>query len=243
MVLHDRPHHDDMYSRVDALVDRVFALPHDPQNMLAGARAAARALGLHPAPVARRRGGPGLVATGVPRGRSATTPGALAGAAIAMVCAARRGAPAMLELTWALGDREASTRAQAYLSGLCRVSERMRTLHGVSLHRTLAFGLAPTGALTGEQVVRLEHAGVVVRQVGVRGPLGALVHPFARVDELTGSSPGKGFAFCLAQTDPGTSCAECGLCFERPELAVVFDPERDRGELAELSLGWLLERV
>jgi hypothetical protein len=242
MVLHDTPHHD-IYARIGALIDRVFALPHDPGAMLASAHAAARALGLHPVPVARRVHGTGLMTTGAPGPRSATTLGALAGAAIAMVCAARRGEPARLELTWALGDREASTRAQAYLSGLCRISERMRTLHGVSLHRTLAFGLAPAGALTGEQVVRLEHAGVVVRQVGVRGPLGALVHPFARVDELTGSSPGKGFAFCLAQTDPGTSCAECGLCFERPELAVVFDPERDRGELAELSLGWLLERV
>ena len=243
MVLHDRPHRNDMYARIDALVDKVFALPHDPKTMLASACAAAHALGLYPAPVARRRGGPGLMTTGVPNPSSATTLGALSAAAIAMTCSARRGEPAMLELTWALGDQEGSTRSRAYVSGLCRVSARMRTLHGIALHRTLAFGIAPAGALTGDQVVRLEHAGVVARQLGVHAPLGALVHPFARVEELTSQEPGTGFAFCRAQTDPGTSCAECGLCFTAPELAVVFDPERDRGELAELDLAWLLEGV
>lgn len=68
----------------------------------------------------------------------------------------------------------------------------------------------------------LRRAGISVRYSDVLGRNGAVVYPHDRIAELRAQTD-RPVAKCPAQLRD-VSCAECGLCWTRPDVVIAFDP-------------------
>jgi hypothetical protein len=225
-----------------------------PGGLIGKARRRAHELGFAPNPLGNRASKLGLMATYRPldttcparcpmRGRgcyaeqghvdlaqrraSARLDASLSAAAIAMVLAVRYRQVARLHVS---GDfaTDGDGLDTAYLSGLCALSARIRH-HGIPPSRTLAYGYTHVDpALMGDWFARLSSSGIQLRASGVvgveGGGAGALVHPFEGLDRLRARYPGARLAKCRAQLDDITQCVDCKLCWERPDLTIVFEP-------------------
>ena len=225
-----------------------------PGGLIGKAKQRARALGFAPNPLGNQASKLGLMATYRPlattcparcpmRGRGCYAEqgrvglaqrratdrldASLSAAAISMVLAARYRQVARLHVSGDFATRDDGLD-EAYLSGLCAIAGRIRH-HGVPASRALAYGYTHVDPrVMGEWFGRLGRAGIVLRASGVVddevGAPGAIVHPFEGMEGLRERYPGARFAKCRAQLDDIIQCVDCKLCWERPDLTIVFEP-------------------
>lgn len=77
----------------------------------------------------------------------------------------------------------------------------------------------------GEWHERLALAGIRIRFSDQLGHDGVIVAPFDLVEQLRERHPGLTLAKCPAQLSKDTyNCIDCKLCWEKPEVVIVFQP-------------------
>lgn len=143
-------------------------------------------------------------------------------ALVAMVLAARLETVARLHVSGDLTRDDQVDRA--YVAALEQLGRYLRAQ--LELTGPLAWTYTHlTPAQLGPWHERLKAAGIVVRFSDQLGHDGVIVAPFSEVPELRLRHPGQRLAKCLAQlTDDRIPCASCKLCWERPDLTIVFRP-------------------
>lgn len=151
-------------------------------------------------------------------------------AMIAIVSAHRQGTGYRLHVSGDFGTGDRVDRE--YVLGLAHAVEALRA-HGIAAPGWSYTHFGPDVFETSR--LRLLRAGIVVRYSDRVGPLGAIVAPFDRVPSLRRST-GARVVKCPAQVSDAT-CAECRLCWERPELTIAFDPHGpSRRKVAALAV-------
>jgi hypothetical protein len=140
-----------------------------------------------------------------------------------MAWAALTGRPCRLHVSGDLGRTWGEARP--YVAGLIAVVGAVRARFGpVEVWTYTHLPRTPEGeALVGQ----LRAAGIAVRWSDTMGHNGAIVMPFERVPafrrKVRGEFAGPVIAKCPAQLR-STTCAECRLCWTRPDLTIAFDP-------------------
>ena len=146
---------------------------------------------------------------------------ALRGAAGAMAWAAMTGRPCRLHVSGDLG--RSWDEARPYIAGLIAVVQAVRATFGpVDVWTYTHLPYTTDGAAL---VDMLATAGIHVRWSDRTGYNGAIVVPFERVASMRqrGRVGAPVIAKCPAQLRD-TTCADCRLCWQRPDLTIAFDP-------------------
>ena len=120
-------------------------------------------------------------------------------------------------------DRDDSVR---YLTELARGMDALRLAlrnAGRDIPRTMAWTYTHhEGDWVDGWVSLMSRLGLHIRRSDHYGVNGAVVHPFDDIGSARARSTAP-VAKCPAQLRD-TTCAECRLCWERPEVAIAFDP-------------------
>ena len=135
-------------------------------------------------------------------------------AMVAMVAAVRSGRLARLHVS---GDfaTPAGTVDVVYIQELIDLARTIRTLYGLTGPVAWSYTHFKPIEFVAYRLA-LAEAGIVVRYSDHDAPGGAIVKDFASF------RAGNGRAKCLAQVSDA-NCNTCRLCWERPDLTVVFD--------------------
>jgi hypothetical protein len=82
-------------------------------------------------------------------------------------------------------------------------------------------------AVIGQWLARLRDVGIAVRRSDYSGRWGAVVvRSFGAADMASARAGARlPVAKCRAQTAEGATCAECRLCWERPDVVIAFRPD------------------
>lgn len=146
-------------------------------------------------------------------------------AAIGMTWAARVGKKCRLHVS---GDFVAHGRIDhRYIAQLGIVCDNMRLVAdqaGVDVGEKLAWTYCHIPEPTFAPYKRyLDRKGIHVRLSDHIGVDGCIVCDFALLDRIKSHLPRK-CVKCPAQLSHAITCDQCGICWERPEYIVVFDP-------------------
>lgn len=153
---------------------------------------------------------------------------ALVAAAATMSWAANTGRVARLHVS---GDMGAGSQPDAaYVDGLIAIAHEINDTRGTPRGTVRAWTY--THHTDGPWVARLREAGIAVRLSDRTGPWGAIVASFDSVPALR-KDHGP-IAKCPAQLRD-VNCQQCRLCWERPEVAIAFDPHGFRAKLARTA--------
>lgn len=131
---------------------------------------------------------------------------------VAAVSALRQGKIARIHVSGDFGDASGHVDHE-YVHMIADASERLRNL---SRKEWVSWGY--THFKSGPWVELLRNAGVAVRLSGETGPWGAVVRSHRKLRR-------KNEFICPAQLANHMNCSVCRLCWERPDLTVVFLPE------------------
>ena len=250
---------------IESLLDDVFALrlrKGGPGRLIGPAKRAARARGLSPNPLGDGNSKLGLLGNYRPVGptcpascpylgagcyaqsglvhmaqrrASAGLEESLSSAAIVMGLAARYRQVARLHVSGDVYGPSGSVDL-AYVEGLCALGDGIRRRLGRDAVLAYGYTHAPRSEF---EIWRLALAGrgVRLRYSSDAGERGAVVEDFSRLGALREAHGGARFAKCPAQLDEITQCADCRICWERPELTVVFEPHGPERARLERHLG------
>jgi hypothetical protein len=157
------------------------------------------------------------------RASDADSDASIRAAARAMVWAARTGRKARLHVS---GDflRPDGRVDTAYIRGLSVIGRFMRETYPTSgpVYAWTYTHVSP--AQLGPYLDAIAGAGIALRWSDRVGASGAFVRPFSDINYFKAlKSAGVRYAKCPAQLRD-VSCKDCRICWERPSLAVAFDP-------------------
>jgi hypothetical protein len=146
-------------------------------------------------------------------------------AAVGFICSYMTGIPARLEVSGDAG--QTWEHARRYHELLKWTLEHLQTLPDCPRHLGWRYTHLPRTREGLKAVAILHSLGLATRWSDYAGIGGAVVGDF-KTETLQklrglGARPVK----CIEQIN-GTSCAECRLCWERPELTVLFKPSGGR---------------
>ena len=147
-------------------------------------------------------------------------------AAVGFICAYMTGTPARLEVSGDAGQTWEDARR--YHELLTWTLQHLQTLPDCPRHLGWRYTHLPRTREGLRTVAALHSLGLATRWSDFAGPGGAVVGDF-KTETLQklralGARPVK----CIEQMDKRTSCAECRLCWERPELTILFKPSGGR---------------
>lgn len=143
---------------------------------------------------------------------SATVDPSVAAAVVALSVAARTGGAARLHVSGDFGSGGAVDHG--YVHAVAEAAELIRARAG----RTDAIGWSYTHFGAGPWVELLRDAGVMVRASDrMTGPAGGAIVVGSKAEGRA-----QGAAVCPAQLRAGYTCAECRLCWTRPDVTIAF---------------------
>lgn len=146
---------------------------------------------------------------------------ALLGAAVAFVWARVTGRVSRLHVSGDVGQ----TWDEQYLAGLRDLAIEVNTQSGAMRGTPVAWTYTHHDVSARDRLAALRglaSVGIHVRRSDHLGHNGVVVMPFSEVPTVRRET-GVRLAKCPAQLRD-TNCADCTLCWTRPDLTVVFDP-------------------
>lgn len=159
----------------------------------------------------------------------------LASAACMMVLSARYKQVCRLHVSGDFADSQ-SLPDVAYIQGVAYIARHIKA-HVTGAPKILAYTYTHiTRELFDPYSHLLLEAGVVVRQSDDVAPGGVVVEQFDKVEQLRVKHPESTFVKCRAQLDELTQCVDCKLCWEKPELVVVFKPHGSQARRVQTYL-------
>ncbi len=160
--------------------------------------------------------------------RSASSPSAsLTAAAVAIAVAVKMGTLARLHVSGDFFDD--GVPDEAYINGLIEVAQHVRIQQQLDGPVAWTYTHGDKGVFEAYRLT-LEGAGICVLYSDVVEAGGAVVWPFAKLDELRRVHPNQAFLRCPAQLHKAITCRRCLRCITakgRGEC-IVFDPHGPR---------------
>jgi hypothetical protein len=135
---------------------------------------------------------------------------------------------ARLHVSGGFGKEDETELRQTYVDGLCELANRVNRLAGRPIGTDIAWTYTHLPGVTFDTpwIAQLRASGIHVRISDHVGPNGAIVGDHSQFKGIRAKLKPLGLkpVKCLAQVGD-YSCRTCGICWERPELVVVFHPE------------------
>ena len=153
----------------------------------------------------------------------------LAAAAIAFVWAARTLRMARLHVSGDLCKDSGQSIDWAYVSGLRIIANAINDMRGTPRGSTVGWSYTHVTSADDASIPLAIHGlravGIAMRRSDHIGSGGAMVGNFAEFKAMRAAHPKVRFVKCRAQLQKDVNCASCGLCWDRMDLCVFFDPE------------------
>ena len=131
-----------------------------------------------------------------------------------------------LHVSGDFGTSSVDPALQEYVKGLVMVANTVNRLAGKAQGTSIAWSYTHVDGVTNETpwLVSLRKAGIHVRLSDRATYNGAIVGNFHDFQKIRRAIGGK-LVKCRAQLEKAVSCRTCRLCWERPDLTVLFTPE------------------